>query len=118
MYIQFGWPLLTEIVKLAVGEAIAVRELDVIAVEAIEGTDALIERAGALCRRRGWTLLATAGTNVQRQPPTITTATIDHLARGGAGCLAYGAGRVTLDDPAGVLQAADRARIAVVEVET
>ena len=35
--------------KLHIGQCMAVREGDVLAVEAIEGTAALIERAGSLC---------------------------------------------------------------------
>ena len=45
--IEFGWPLLRQIVELGVGQAIAVRERDVIAVAAVEGTESMIERAGA-----------------------------------------------------------------------
>jgi len=55
--IEFGWPLLQQVVELGVGSAMAVRERDVIAVEATEGTLGLVERAGALCRTKGWVLL-------------------------------------------------------------
>ena len=48
--IGFGWPLLRQIVELGIGSAMVVRERDVIAVEATEGTASLSERAGALCR--------------------------------------------------------------------
>ena len=53
----FGWPLLTKSAALHIGQSIAVRDGDVLAVEAIEGTQALIERAGSLCKKNGWTLL-------------------------------------------------------------
>jgi type IV secretory pathway protease TraF len=42
--VDFGWPLLRQLVELDVGQSMAVRDRDVIAVEAIEGTDAMIER--------------------------------------------------------------------------
>ena len=58
--IEFGWPLLEQSASLHIGQCIAVREGDVLAVEAIEGTKALIERAGSLCKKSGWTLLKTA----------------------------------------------------------
>ena len=51
--IDFGWPLLEQVVELAAGGAIAVRERDVIAVEAAEGTAAMIQRAGKLCLYSG-----------------------------------------------------------------
>ena len=116
--IQFGWPLLEQIVELGVGQSIAVRERDVIAVEAVEGTDALIERAGQLCRAKGWTLLKTASADhdMRADVPTIGVETIEQLANAGAGCVALGAGRVILIDKPKVLEAADRAKIAVVGV--
>src|SRR5688572_12415503 len=60
--IDFGWPLLTQAVELDIGQSIAVRERDVVAVEAVEGTDAMMDRAGELCAKskRGWVLLKTA----------------------------------------------------------
>ena len=116
--IEFGWPLLERIVELDIGQSIAVRERDVIAVEAVEGTSALIERSGQLCRTKGWTLLktASAGHDMRADVPTIGVETIEQLAKAGAGCVALGAGRVILIDKPKVLQAADRAKIAVVGV--
>ena len=114
--IEFGWPLLDRIVTLEVGLAIAVRERDVIAAGAAEGIEALIERAGALCRARGWTLLTTGAGQVAGPPPRIGVETIRSLRRAGAGCLAVGSGRVMLVDRPAVVAAADRAGIAVVGV--
>ena len=48
--------------------------------------------------------------------PTIGVETIEQLAKAGAGCVALGAGRVILIDKPKVLEAADRAKIAVVGV--
>ncbi|MFM7070766.1 MAG: UDP-2,3-diacylglucosamine diphosphatase LpxI domain-containing protein, partial [Planctomycetota bacterium] len=47
--IAFGWPLLQKVGGLDIGQAISVRDRDVIAVEAVEGTDAMIRRSGELC---------------------------------------------------------------------
>ena len=75
----------------------AVREGDVIAVEAIEGTEALIERAGNLCKRKGWTLLKTASQNhdMRADVPSIAalpdgTLAAHWLARNGTQPYAYG----------------------------
>ena len=116
--IDFGWPLLRQVGSLDIGQAIAVREKDVIAVEAVEGTDRMVVRAGELCRRKGWTLLKTArpGHDMRADVPTIGVATIEGMHRAGGGCIAVGVGRVILVDRPAVLAAADRLGIAVVGV--
>lgn len=116
--IKFAWPLLEQIVELDIGQSIAVRERDVIAVEAVEGTSALIERAGKLCKAKGWTLLKTASADhdMRADVPTIGIETIQQLANAGAGCIALGAGRVILIDKPKVLEAAEKAKIAVLGV--
>jgi DUF1009 family protein len=117
--IAFGWPLLQQIVELGIGTAMVVRERDVIAVEATEGTASLIERAGSLCRTKGWVLLKTSGParDPGQEHPSIDVEIIRTVARAGGGCLALGAGRVRLTDAARVLETAGRAKIAVVGVE-
>ena len=94
------------------------RERDVIAVEAVEGTSALIERAGKLCKAKGWTLLKTASAShdMRADVPTIGVETIEQLSNAGAGCIALGAGRVILIDKPKVLEAAEKAKIAIVGV--
>ena len=116
--IDFGWPLLKQVGSLDIGQAIAVREKDVIAVEAVEGTDRMIQRAGELCRRKGWTLLKTArpGHDMRADVPTIGVGTIDAMHKAGGGCIAVGVGRVILVDRPAVLAAAERLGIAVVGV--
>jgi DUF1009 family protein len=116
--IDFGWPLLAQTVELDIGQSIAVRDRDVIAVEAVEGTDAMIERAGELCRSKGWVLLKTAKRDhdMRADVPTIGLGTIERAARAGCGCIAVGAGRVILVDKPAVLNAADEKRIPIVGV--
>ena len=118
--IDFGWPLLTQTVELDIGQSIAVRERDVVAVEAVEGTDAMMDRAGELCAKsnRGWVLLKTAKRNhdMRADVPTIGIGTIERAGRLGCGCIALGAGRVIIIDKPAVLAAADEKRIAIVGV--
>ena len=116
--IEFGWRLLKQVGSLDIGQAIAVREKDVIAVEAVEGTDRMIERAGELCRKRGWTLLKTArpGHDMRADVPTIGVSTVEKMNAAGGGCIAVGVGRVILVDRPAVLAAADRLGIAIVGV--
>lgn len=116
--IDFGWGLLERVVELDIGQSIAVRDRDVLAVEAVEGTDALIERAGSLCRAAGWTLLKTAKRDHDRRAdvPTIGVQTIERLAAAGGRCVALGAGRVIMVDRPAVIAASDRLGVALVGV--
>jgi DUF1009 family protein len=113
--VEFGWPLLLKAVELDIGQSMAVRDRDVIAVEAIEGTDAMIARAGELCRARGWTLLKTAKAAHDRRAdvPTIGVATVERVAAAGCRCIAVGSKQVILVDRPAVLQAADRLGVAI-----
>lgn len=116
--VELGWPLLEQVVELDIGQSLAVRERDVIAVEAVEGTDALIDRAGTLCRAKGWTLLKTAKSShdMRADVPTIGVLTIERLAAAGGRCLALGAGRVIMVDRPAVIAAADRLGVAILGV--
>ena len=114
--IEFGWSIVKEMGRLDIGQAIAVKEREVIAVEAIEGTDKMIERAGQLCRSGGWTLIKTAKPNqdMRFDVPTIGTETIENLKRNGAACVAVEAGKTLLLDLGETIRLADHHKIAVV----
>ncbi|MDX2146906.1 MAG: UDP-2,3-diacylglucosamine diphosphatase LpxI [Planctomycetota bacterium] len=115
---EWGWSLLTQTLRLDIGQAIAVRERDVIAVEAVEGTDRMIQRAGQLCRARGWTLCkgARAGHDRRSDVPTIGIKTIENLHAAGGRCLALAAGDVIMIDREQVIDLADRLGIAIVGI--
>lgn len=117
--IAFGWPLMAQAVELDIGQAIAVRDRDVIAVEAVEGTDAMLDRAGELCKARGWTLLKTAKRehDMRADVPVIGVETIRRMVNNGGRCIALGAGRVIVIDKPAVLAAADAAGVAIVGME-
>jgi DUF1009 family protein len=117
--IAFAQPVARRLGELDIGQSLAVRDRAVIAVEAMEGTDALIERAGALCPS-GWSLLKMArpGQDMRFDAPTVGERTIEHMRAAGGGCLAVEAGKVVFVDRAKVLAAADRAGIAVVGIGT
>jgi DUF1009 family protein len=114
--IDFAWPLLMRMNDLDIGQAIAVKEREVIAVEAIEGTDAMIRRAGELCRVGGWVLLK-AGKHAQDMRfdvPTVGLQTIESLKSAGARSLVVQAGKVILADKPQFIEAAEKAGIVVV----
>jgi len=114
--IEFAWPLVKRLGELDIGQGIAVREREVIAVEAIEGTDAMIRRAGELCKRGRWTLIKAArpGHDMRFDVPTVGPVTIERMHECGGTCLAIESGKVILADKAQFLELADRYRIAVV----
>ncbi|MEQ9096970.1 MAG: UDP-2,3-diacylglucosamine diphosphatase LpxI [Phycisphaerales bacterium] len=116
--IDFVWPQLVDLLRLDIGQAVAVRERDIIAVEAVEGTDRMIERAGALCKAKGWTLCkgARCGHDRRSDVPTIGVTTIERMHDAGAGCLALAAGDVIMIDKEDVIAEADRRGIAIVGV--
>jgi UDP-2,3-diacylglucosamine hydrolase len=84
--IKFGWHLAREMGRLDVGQSVVVKERAVIAVEAIEGTDRNILRAGEFCPAGGFTVVKVAKPNqdMRFDVPTIGPSTIEtmHKARG------------------------------------
>ena len=115
--IDRGWPLLRRLVSLDIGQSIAICGGKVIAVESLEGTDAMIERAGTL-DGAGWTLLKAprADHDMRFDVPAIGTVTIERLANARGGCLAVGAGRVIMIEKARVIEVAERLGIPVIGV--
>ena len=118
--IAFGWPLLVHASSMHIGQAMAVREGDVISVEAVEGTDRMLKRTGELCPRGGWTFLKTAAPDhdMRSDVPTIGVQTIHNASAAGCTCIALGAGRVILADKPAVIAAADEAKIAIVGIDS
>jgi DUF1009 family protein len=116
--IAFAWPLLAQTLRLDIGQSIAVRDRDVIAVEAVEGTDRMIERVGGLCRAGGWTLCkgARAGHDRRSDVPTVGVRTIENMHNHGGRCLALAAGDVIMVDKLELLDLADQLGVAVIGI--
>jgi hypothetical protein len=114
--IDFGWPIARESSRLDIGQSLAVREGDIIAVEAIEGTDAMIARAGQLCPTGGWSLIKVARPeqDMRFDVPTIGPRTLRNLAAAGCGCVCVEAGRTVILDKPDTLALAERLKIAIV----
>ncbi len=117
--IAFGWRLAKEMGRLDVGQSVAVMESAALAVEAIEGTDRCIERAGQLCKKGGWTLVKVAKPqqDMRFDVPTVGVATIQNLAIAKARVLAIEAGKTIVIDQPDVVSLADRHGIAIVALE-
>jgi len=116
---NFGWMLCRRVSEMDIGQAIAVLAKDVIAVEALEGTNAMIQRAGELCKAGGWTLIkvANAEQDMRMDVPTIGVTTIEKLAEARAGCIVLQVGKTVLLEREKVLKLADKHGIAVIGLE-
>ena len=114
--IEFGWNIVKELGRLDIGQSLAVREREILAVEAIEGTAEMIKRAGTLCKKGGWTLIKTAKPNqdLRFDVPCVGIDTIQALKECGAKCLVIEAGKVLILDKPKTLKLADQLNIAVI----
>jgi DUF1009 family protein len=114
--IEFGWLMAKEMGRLDVGQSVAVKEKATLAVEAIEGTDRCIDRAGQLCRAGGWTLVKVAKPqqDMRFDVPTVGVTTIENLHRAGARVLAIEAGKTIVIDQLDVVALADRYRMSII----
>lgn len=114
--IEFGWQIVKKLSELDIGQAIAVKEKEIIAVEAIEGTAKMIERTGQLCKSSGWTLLKAARPNqdLRFDVPCIGPDTIKSLAENGGKCLVVEADKTIIIDKNDTIKLADQLGIAIV----
>jgi UDP-2,3-diacylglucosamine hydrolase len=113
--IAFGWSLAREMGRLDVGQSVMVRERAVLAVEAIEGTDQAIERAGELCSRSGFVVVKVAKPAQDRRfdVPAVGKQTIESMHRAGARVLAIEADQTILLDESDTISLADRYGIVI-----
>lgn len=116
--IAFGWELAKEMGRLDVGQSVAVKERAVLAIEAIEGTDRAIARAGELCRSGGFVVVKVAKPqqDMRFDVPTVGCQTIETMHRAGGRVLAVEAGKTILLDEAQTLALAESYGISVVAV--
>jgi UDP-2,3-diacylglucosamine hydrolase len=132
--IEYGRAVGRRLAEYDIGQTVVIAEAACVTVEAMEGTDATIERAGLLMRSleldsksdskiepetstlsRALTVVKVAkpGQDLRFDVPVIGLTTIDTMARAGASCLAVDAGRCLLLDGEAMTRAADEAGIAV-----
>ena len=122
--IEYGRAVARQLAAFDIGQTVVIAEAACVAVEAMEGTDATIARAGEIMRSiegeastldRALTVvkIAKPGQDMRFDVPVIGVATIEAMKRAGATCLAIDAGRCLLLDGEAVARAADEAGIAV-----
>jgi UDP-2,3-diacylglucosamine hydrolase len=123
--IEYGRAAARQLAEYDIGQTVVIAETACVAVEAMEGTDAAIERAGhimgslhgdASTLSRALTVVKIAKPNqdMRFDVPVIGVKTIDVMQSAGASCLALDAGKCLLLDGEKILDAANAAGIAVV----
>ena len=114
--IRFGWEIAKEMGRLDVGQSIVVNDKAVIAVEAVEGTDQCIRRAGALCRRGGFTVVKVSKPqqDMRFDVPTVGPGTLRTMQESGGRVLAIESDKTILLDRDEFVTLADKLGIAIV----
>ena len=113
--LDFGWRMARGVADLDIGQSVVVKGRAVVAVEAMEGTDQAIERAGKISKG-GLTLvkLAASHHDFRFDAPTVGPDTISRLAEAGGNVLAVEAGRCLVLDLDRISALCDEAGVALV----
>jgi len=113
--LDYGRRVARHIAALDLGQSVVISACACIAVEAMEGTDATVERAARLAAGRRLTVVKVSkpAQDMRFDVPVVGLPTIEVMQRSGATALGIDAGRTLLFDRAELLAAADRAGIAI-----
>jgi DUF1009 family protein len=113
--LEFGYRMADAVAGLDIGQTIVVKDKAVVAVEAMEGTDAVIERAGRLAGPGTRVVkVAKPSQDMRFDVPVVGLATLSAMREAGATALSIDAGRTLVFDRTALIEAADKAGIAVV----
>jgi hypothetical protein len=114
--IAFGWEMAKRMGDLDIGQSVMVKDRTVLAVEAIEGTDRAIARAGELCRKGGFVVVKVAKPqqDMRFDVPTVGPTTIEGMRQAGGRVLAVEADRTIFLDREQTVALADRYGISIV----
>lgn len=117
--IEFGWTMAREMGRLDIGQSVVVKNQAALAIEAIEGTDACIARAGTLCKSGGFTVVKTAKPqqDMRFDVPTVGVGTIESIRDAGGKVLAIEAGRTIMIDQEETIALANKLGICIVAVK-
>ena len=117
--LDYGRPIARELARLDVGQSVVICERACVAVEAMEGTDAIIARAAAFAQGRPLTVVKVAKPkqDMRFDVPVIGPATIRAMQAAGATAIGIDAARTLLLDRAEMLREADAAGIAIEAAE-
>jgi UDP-2,3-diacylglucosamine hydrolase len=116
--IEYGLRVANEIARLDLGQTIVVRAAACVAIEAMEGTDAVIKRAGTLARGK-LTVIKVAKPNqdMRFDVPVVGVPTIETMIEAGASCLCVTPDKTLIFDREEMVRLADRNKISIVAVK-
>ncbi len=113
--VDYGLNIANEIARLDLGQTIVVRAKACVAIEAMEGTDATIKRAGELANGKLTVIkVAKPDQDMRFDVPVIGVPTVEMMIQAGATCLSVTAGKTLIFDREAVLQLADQNKIVIV----
>jgi len=116
--VRFGWHIARAVGSYDIGQCVVVRDRTVLAVEAIEGTDATIKRGGSLGKEKAVVVkVKKPQQDFRFDLPAIGWTTIDHMEEARCAVLAVETGQALLFDREAVIRKADEAGIVVIGVE-
>jgi DUF1009 family protein len=115
--IEYGLEVAREIARLDLGQTIVVRARACVAIEAMEGTDATIRRAGELAKGRLTVVkIAKPDQDMRFDVPVVGLPTIHSMLEAGATCLCITAQKTLMFDKDEMLRLANDKKIAIVAV--
>lgn len=117
--LEYGLKIANEIARLDLGQTIVVRAKACVAVEAMEGTDAVIERAGKLAKGK-LTVVKVAKPNqdMRFDVPVVGVPTIKTMIEAGATCLSITPDKTLIFDKKEMIKLADANKICVIATKS
>lgn len=113
--VEFGWKVAKEIGRLDIGQCIVVKDLTVLAIEAIEGTDETIRRGGQLASKGAVVVkVLKPGQDLRFDLPAVGLQTIHTMQEVRASCLAAESDKVLIFEKEEMIKEANRHKIAIV----
>ena len=113
--LEYGRPIAHKIALMDIGQTIVVSDQAVVAVEAMEGTDAVIRRAGELANGKNLTVVKSSKPrqDMRFDVPVIGVATIENMHAAGATALIVDAHRTLMLDGERLIESADKKNIVI-----
>ncbi|HEX3101555.1 MAG TPA: UDP-2,3-diacylglucosamine diphosphatase LpxI [Pyrinomonadaceae bacterium] len=112
--IEYGLHIASELGRLDLGQTVVVRGKACVAIEAMEGTDATIRRAGELANGKLTVVkVAKPDQDMRFDVPVVGVPTIETMIAAGATCLSITAGKTLIFDRAEMLKLADANKICI-----
>lgn len=113
--VEYGLEIARGIAGMDLGQTIVVRDRACVAIEAMEGTDAVIRRAGELVRGRLTVVkIAKPDQDMRFDVPVVGVPTIESMKEAGATCICVNAGKTLMFDRAEMIALANKQKIAIV----